>query len=95
LIFAAAFKEAAVPTGKFPPKPKRETPDPKKRGRPPGSLSKPKPKTPIQRLGYRPYEYAAAFGISRSTVYEGIKRGQLKTKKIGNCMVILLDAAGD
>jgi hypothetical protein len=63
----------------------------KKRGRPPGSRNKRPETAPIERLGYRPDEYAKAHGISRSTVHAAIRRGELKTKKIGKCTIILPD----
>jgi hypothetical protein len=62
----------------------------KKRGRPRGSRNKRPETTPIERLGYRVDEYAKAVGMSRSAIHAAIKRGELRTRKIGKCRVILV-----
>jgi excisionase family DNA binding protein len=36
-------------------------------------------------------EYARAIGVSKSTVYAGIKRGQVKSKMVGHCRIIFPD----
>jgi hypothetical protein len=63
----------------------------KKRGRPPGKRNKQPETMPVARMGYRVSEYSAAFGVSRSAIYNAIKAGELKTKKIGKCTIILPD----
>jgi hypothetical protein len=65
-----------------------KTPTKRKRGRPLGSRNKPQA-TSVERLGYRVEEYTKAFNISRSAVYGAIRRGELRTKKIGKCRIIL------
>jgi hypothetical protein len=58
------------------------------RGRPPGSKNKQRQK-PVGRQGMRMWEYCAANNVSRSAVYTAIKNGQIKTKKVGRCLIIL------
>jgi hypothetical protein len=60
-----------------------------KRGRPPGSKNKQRQATPVERQGMRMWEFCAAHNVSRSAVYTGIKNGTIKTKKVGNCLIIL------
>jgi transcriptional regulator of acetoin/glycerol metabolism len=64
---------------------------PKKRGRPKGKRNKKRAEKPVERMGWRIAEYAAAHGISRSALYKAIKAGDIKTKKIGKCTIILPD----
>jgi hypothetical protein len=61
----------------------------RKRGRPPGSRNKKQPETPVARMGWRIREYSEAFGVSRSGIYNAINRGEIRTKKIGKCRIIL------
>jgi hypothetical protein len=65
-----------------------KTPHKRKRGRPPGSLNKPR-ETPAERLGFRVDEFAKLHGISRNAVYTGIRKGNIKSKLIGGCRIIL------
>jgi hypothetical protein len=68
-----------------------KTPTKRKRGRPLGSRNKPRQASPVERLGYRVEEYTKAFNVSRSALYAAIRRGEIRTKKIGKCRIILPD----
>lgn len=43
---------------------------------------------PIEKLCYRIHEAVAATGIGRSTLYELIRSGELKTRKLGALTLI-------
>lgn len=60
----------------------------RKRGRPRGSKTTRAAPPPLTRMGLRINEFAAAMGMSRSAVYNAIKRGELREMKIGTCRII-------
>jgi hypothetical protein len=66
-----------------PPKPKQKK---RGRGRPRGSKTK-RDET-VQRLGLRVDEYMRAYGISRTAVYGGIRRGEIETTKVGKIRIL-------
>lgn len=47
--------------------------------------------TPADKLSYRIKEACDATGLSRSTLYRLIDRGEIKTFKVGDCALISRD----
>lgn len=62
--------------------------DMEKRGRPAGSRTTPKPDIPGTRLYYRPKEVAQKCGLGLSTVYEGIYRNEIPSRKVGGAVLV-------
>lgn len=59
----------------------------KGRGRPIGSRSQERP-IPSDRLYLRPKEVARVLGLGLSTVYDGIYRGTIPSRKVGHALLV-------
>lgn len=46
----------------------------------------------IERIAYRPKDACVALGIGRTKLYELIKAGLLRSKKVDNCTLISADS---